>query len=417
MSRGTKGAGALGSVLLRGGKASHLTGVPHGAPVDLGIGADGRVTLAGRWDGAAAFDRVVDLGGAWVSPAWIDLHVHCYYGGTWLSLRPEQVGPATGVGLVVDCGSAGEANWAGLREFIIAPSPFPILAYLNISTIGLVAANRVSEFVHQVVLDPVRTAEVVEANRDLIRGIKIRASDQVVGHLGTIPLRVAKTLARAVELPLIVHIGQAPPTLDEIFDCLEPGDMITHCFTGKLTNAVDRQPSHFRRMSALVDAGLWIDVGHGQGSFQYRTARYAISHGLLPTTVSTDLHIGNIAGPVWDLATTMSKMLSVGMDAADVVERVTVRPAQFLHLEGWGRAAAGTPARFTVFELVDGEEALPDSYGNVEPIRRFFEPRYTVLDATVTPAARNRGRAGSVSINSGDRDTPAQQDVPTRLGA
>ncbi len=399
----------MATTLLRGGKAFHLDGLPHGAPVDLGIAADGRVALAGRWDGASRFDRIVDLGGAWLSPAWIDLHVHCYYGGTWLSLRPGQVGPATGVGLAVDCGSAGEANWAGLREFIIEPSPFPILAYLNISTIGLVAANRVSELIHQVVLDPGRTAEVVEANRDLIRGIKIRASDQVVGHLGTIPLRVAKTLARAVGLPLVVHIGQAPPTLDEIFDCLEPGDMITHCFTGKATNAVDRQPPHFRRMKELVDAGLWIDVGHGQGSFHYRTARYAITNGLLPTTISTDLHIGNICGPVWDLPTTMSKMLTVGMEVDDVVERVTVRPAQFLHLEGWGRAAAGAPARFTVFEVVDGEERLPDSYGNVETIRRFFEPRYAVVGADLTPAARNRERgAGSTSINSGDRDRPAQ---------
>ena len=112
-------------------------------------------------------------------------------------------------------------------------------------------------------------------------------------------------------------------------------------------------------------------------------------------------------GPVWDLPTTMSKMTAVGMSADDVVERVSVAPARFLGLEDWGQAAAGAPARFTVFVVQDGEEALPDSYGNLEKIRTFFEPRYTVIGAAVTAAARNARRAQSASIDSGETDVPA----------
>jgi len=392
----------MGSVLLRGGQAMHLGGVPNKTAVDVGIGGDGRITLAGRWQGQPRFDETIDLRGAWLSPAWIDLHVHCYYGGTWLSLRPEQVGPATGVGLAVDCGSAGEANFPGLREFIIAPSPFPILAYLNISTIGLVAANRVSELIGDPVLDPERTARVAEAHRDLIKGIKVRASNQVVREWGMTPVRVAKALARAVRLPLVVHIGEAPPTLDEILDILEPGDVITHCFTGKITTTILRHEPYFRRFETMAAAGLLLDLGHGQGSFHYPTARRAVERGLLPTTISTDLHIGNVYGPVWDLATTMSKMTMLGMSTEDVVERVTAAPARFLGLEEWGRAAIGAPARFTAFEVEDGEETLPDSYGNMEAIRRLFEPRYTVVGAAVTPATRNTARGqSSTSIAGG----------------
>jgi len=392
----------MGSVLLRGGQAMHLGGVPNKTAVDIGIGGDGRITLAGRWPGQPRFDEVIDLRGAWLSPAWIDLHVHCYYGGTWLSLRPEQVGPATGVGLAVDCGSAGEANFPGLREFIIAPAPFPILAYLNISTIGLVAANRVSELIGDPVLDPERTARVAEAHRDLIKGIKVRASNQVVREWGMTPVRVAKALARAVRLPLVVHIGEAPPTLDEILDILEPGDVITHCFTGRITTSILRHEPYFRRFETMAAAGVILDLGHGQGSFHYPTARRAVERGLLPTTISTDLHIGNVYGPVWDLATTMSKMTMLGMSIEDVVERVTAAPARFLGLEEWGRAGIGAPARFTAFEVEDGEETVPDSYGNVEAIRRLFEPRYTVVGAAVTPAARNTAREQqSTSIAGG----------------
>ena len=382
----------MGSVLLRGGRAFHIHRMANGTPLDVGIGEDGTVALAGTWDGRRQFDTVIDLKGSWLSPAWIDLHVHCYYGGTWLSLRPEQIGPATGVGLLVDCGSAGEANFAGLREFIIDPSPFPILAYLNVSSIGLVAANRVSELIANVVLHPARTAACVEANRDVLRGIKVRASNQVVGEWGMAPVRVAKQVAIAVGLPLIVHIGEAPPTLGEILDILEPGDVITHCFTGRLTTSIARHEAYFRRVEAMAAAGLILDIGHGQGSLNYPTARRAVERGLLPTVISTDLHIGNIWGPVWDLATTMAKMVALGMSVEDVVERVTVAPARFLRLDHWGCAEVGAPARLTAFEVRDGEERLPDSDGNFETVRRFFEPRYTVVGATVTPAARNTVR-------------------------
>ncbi|HEV8338920.1 MAG TPA: amidohydrolase/deacetylase family metallohydrolase [bacterium] len=378
----------MGATLLRNCKALHVDGIPSGSSIDVGIGPDGAVVPAGTKD-SPRFERVIDCQGAWLSPAWIDPHVHCYHGGTWLSVRPEHVGPATGVGLAVDCGSAGEANFAGLREFIIDPAPFPILAYLNVSSIGLVAVNRLSELISDAVLNPARAEECVETHRDVIRGIKVRASDQVVKQWGVAPVRAAKHLARAVGLPLVVHIGEAPPTLDEILDLVEPGDMITHCFTGRITTSIARHEPYFRRIQALAAEGLVLDIGHGQGSFNYGTARYSVERGLLPTTISTDLHIGSIWGPAWDLATVMSKMLTVGMSVDDVVAGVTVNPAKFLRLTRWGWLAPGTQARFTVFDVSDAEERLPDSDGNVEIIRRFFEPRYTVIGPAVTPAGRN----------------------------
>src|SRR5438105_15916686 len=117
-------------------------------------------------------------------------------------------------------------------------------------------------------------------------------------------------------------------------------------------------------MQNMAAERLILATGHGQGSSHYATARFPIERGLLPATISTDLHNGNVNGPVWDLPTTMSKMITVGMSADDVVERVSVAPARFPGLEDWGQAAPGAPARFTRFEVRDGEEALPDSYGN-----------------------------------------------------
>jgi dihydroorotase len=152
-------------------------------------------------------------------------------------------------------------------------------------------------------------------------------------------------------------------------------------------------------METLASQGVALDIGHGQGSFHYPSARAAIERGLLPTTISTDLHIGCVWGPVWDLATTMSKMTALGMSREDIIDRVTTHPARVLGLEDWGKPAVGTPARFTVFDVLDSEENLPDSFGNFEPTRQLFEPRYTIVGTNVTPAARNtERRRSSVSI-------------------
>ena len=70
---------------------------------------------------------IVQAKGLYVTPGLVDLHTHIYHGATDLSLRPEQIGLKTGVTCLVDCGSAGEANfeanwrWASARWTLIAP--------------------------------------------------------------------------------------------------------------------------------------------------------------------------------------------------------------------------------------------------------------------------------------------------------
>ncbi len=63
-----------------------------------------------------------------------------------------------------------------------------------------------------------------------------------------------------------------------------------------------------------------LDVGHGQGSFDWRVAEAAAAEDLWPDTISTDLHTGNVNGnAVKDLPNVMSKFLSLGMPLKKVV--------------------------------------------------------------------------------------------------
>ena len=119
-----------------------------------------------------------------VSPGWVDLHAHVWYGGTDISIRPALCGVERGVTTIVDAGSAGEANFHGFREFVIEPARERIKAFLNIGSIGLVACNRVSELIDIRSIDIDRTLACVEANRDVIVGIKVRASHVILGSWG-----------------------------------------------------------------------------------------------------------------------------------------------------------------------------------------------------------------------------------------
>ena len=192
-------------------------------PVDILIGGDGTIARVGRGLPREHEAELIAGGGAFVSPGWCDLHVHVWHGGTDISIRPRQCGLERGVVTLVDAGSAGEANFAGFREFVIEPAAERIFAFLNIGSIGLVACNRVSELIDIRSIDVERTLACIEANRDVIRGIKVRASHVILGSWGITPVKVAKKVARIARLPLMVHVGEPPPTLDEILATLQVG--------------------------------------------------------------------------------------------------------------------------------------------------------------------------------------------------
>ena len=309
-------------------------------PTCLG-GVDDRSEVAISDDGTVTdsplpgFDAL-DAGGLYLSPGWADLHVHVWFGGSDISVRPERAGLQSGVTVLADAGSAGEATLHGLREHIIERRPETIRAFVNISSIGLVACNRVPELLDSRVIDVERTLAAIEANRDIVCGVKVRASGRVVGTWGITPVRIAKHVADMAGLPLMVHIGEPPPLLEEIFPLLTQGDVVTHCFNGKRGGSIIDSETVFRMALRLAEAGIFMDVGwHGAASYDFDVAVKAISEGLFPYSISTDLHVRNVDGPVHDLATTVSKLHAAGLGIEDCVNAISVsEPRAFLGLGG-----------------------------------------------------------------------------------
>ncbi|SER09180.1 dihydroorotase [Faunimonas pinastri] len=393
-SSGT-GAGAL---LLRNVKPVAFDGIP-GSATDILIGADGKVERigAGPFDGSA---QQVDGKGAYVSPGWIDLHAHVWHGGTDISIRPTEAGVKRGVTTIVDAGSAGEANFHGFREFIIEPAKERILAFLNIGSIGLVACNRVSELIDMRSIDIDRTIACVEANRDLIIGIKCRASGVILGSWGITPVKIAKKVAKILKLPLMVHVGEPPPLYDEVLEVLGPGDIITHCFNGKAAGSIVEDDDLFALTERCASEGIRLDVGHGGASFSFRVAEIAIQRGLMPYSISTDLHLRSLDGPVWDMATTMSKLMSVGMPFEAVIEASTTAPMNSIGLPTQNLLSVGQRAEFTIFDVVDEDVVIRDSQGHASRLTRMIEPRYVVLGNEAIAASRHRPHAPAAGVGS-----------------
>jgi dihydroorotase len=355
---------------------------------DLLIGANGKLAAVGAQLQVPKDARVIDQRGAYLSPSWVDLHTHIYWGATDVSVRARDIGAATGVGLLVDAGSAGEANFKGFREYVAEASREQIVAFLNIGSIGLVACNRVSELIDQrASIDIDRTFACIDANRDIIRGVKVRASGVIVGGWGITPVKIAKRVARVSNLPLMVHVGEMPPTPEEVLDLLEPGDIITHCFHGKRGGNIMEDPALFDYARRLQEQGVILDLGHGAASFNYAVGRHSLERGLLPTTISSDLHDWNINGPVWDLSMVMSKMLALGMPFDAVVNAVGSNPRKALRMNVSAPFAVGARADFTAFQLVDCDLTLPDADGNPLKLPRRFAPRWTILGTEAIPAA------------------------------
>ncbi len=67
-----------------------------------------------------------------------------------------------------------------------------------------------------------------------------------------------------------------------------------------------------------------MDLGHGQGSFDWVVAEVASKAGFWPDVVSSDLHSGNVGGPARDLAHVMSKVRALGMPLKNVRTRYIV---------------------------------------------------------------------------------------------
>ncbi len=324
----------------------------------------GKIADVQKGINAAGAKHVVDASGMIVTPGIVDIHVHCCYRIAYIGIDPELICLAKGSTTALDAGSTGELNFMGFRRYVIEASRMQIFALLNIESLGMIEyATKKQKWPElitnrdEMFINIEGALEVIERNRDVILGLKW-------AHHGLEGLRLTREAADKAGCFLMAENHHQP----EALKYLKSGDVITHLFHGirmeqhdGLLNEAGRVQSEF---FDAIKRGVILDVGHGAGSFVWRVAEEAFNQGMRPDTISTDLHVMNFNGPVYDMPTTMSKFLFLGMSLDEVIKASTTKPSEVLGKQNeMGTLKIGTCANLTIFKLEEGKFAFIDVKG------------------------------------------------------
>ena len=338
------------------------------ASMDVAICA-GKIARVAPEIAAAEAAQVVDVAGLVVTPGIIDIHTHVYtfrplaFPNTVESVDADAHLFAAGVTTTVDAGTTGWKHFLDFKEGIIDRAKVRILAYVNIARGGMVAIASEQDPAE---MQPGLAAAVAQAYPDLVVGIK-------TAHYWTRdpwdsihqPWASVDRAIEAAELcgkHVMVDFWPRPPERsypDLLLKKLRPGDIHTHVFAQQfpILSEACKVNEH---MWQARERGVHFDLGHGAGSFWFRNAVPAFQDGFVPDTISTDLHMANINGPVVSMLNTMSKFYAMGMPLAELIWRSTSLPAQHIGHPELGTLSVGSEADVAVLKSLEGAFSFAD---------------------------------------------------------
>jgi len=305
---------------------------------------------------------VVDATNLYVTPGLIDIHEHVYHTREpeGLSVVADHHAFRSGVTTVVDTGTAGAKHFLHFKRTVIDLAKTRIFAFVNIVKSGMIGdfEQDVNE------MDPELAASIVLAYPETCVGIKTahywthQPWDAAHGPWAAVDRALA---ASAIcKKPLMVDFWPRPERpYPELLRKMRPGDIHTHAFAQQFPILDDaHKPNRF--LFEARDRGIVFDLGHGAGSFWFRQAIPAMQNGFSPDSISTDLHIGNVNGPVVDMLTTMSKLLNIGLPLDELIFRSTVTPAREIGHPELGTLSAGSEADIALLKLESGQFSFTD---------------------------------------------------------
>ena len=386
-SSGNPGGNETYDLLIKGGTVVD-PGASLRSVLDVGI-KDGKIVRLSPNIAPGTARKVISAPGKLVTPGLIDLHVHVFDGVTEAGVNADRYCIAHGVTTAVDAGSAGFPSIAGLRKYVIDASATRLYALLDIGALGTVVSVK-DAMKNLEWVDPQLTAKAAIANKPAVIGIKVRLSKDIAGAEDMEGLKRAREAAEASQLPMMLHIGDTNSPLPAILRLVRPRDIITHCYTPRPNGIVDQNGRILPEVLEARQRGVLFDVAHGAFHFGFDLTEKCLQQGFLPDSISTDLAGRSVNGPTYDLTTTLSKFLLLGLTLEQALERVTSKPAHALNFGmELGTLKVGGVADISILDLQEGSFEFVDSLGSKRTGRQQLLGTAAIRDGKLYEPAKN----------------------------
>jgi dihydroorotase len=373
-------------LLIRGGRV--LDPKAHvDATLDVAI-ANGRIARVAPAIASTEAKQVIDATGLAVVPGLVDIHAHVFQGtqkDAYLSdgfsaVAPDAFMPRTCVTTVADAGGAGWRNLPQFKEQVVDRAATRVLAWLNIVGNGMKGGPIEQDLGD---MDARLTALRIKEFPKLVVGVKVAHFEGPRWE----PVDRAVEAGRAAGVPVMVDFGISTPPLsleDLLLGHLRPGDVYTHVFT-----RIDgRMPvvENGRLQPFVLEArrrGVLFDVGHGGRSFSFEQAVPALAQGLVPDSISTDLHGESMNAGMKDMLNVMSKLMALGVPFEEVVRLSTANPAHAIQRDELGNLGVGALADVAILGIREGHFGFVDATGAQVQGTHKLECEMTLRDGKV----------------------------------
>lgn len=335
------------------------------APMDVLVN-DGKILEVSRDIPESRALQVFSAKDKIVTPGFIDLHVHCYYGVSD-EVDPDQACLSKGTTTVVDAGSNG---YVAMRRFImdiVDTSKTRVYAMIALAGQGF-ATGTPLVMEHLDKEDPELTVNAARKNKPTVVAIKVHLSQSRSTRPKDLELGFVKrgiAVAEAAGLPMAVHIQNTYHGLPVIVKLLRKGDVSPHCFNGiPQDKMIDANGKIWPEVLEARNRGVIFDVAEGptHPHISFDVAEKCLQQGFLPDTISSGINGDHQYAT--NLSVTASKFLALGMNLDQVIERVTIKPTQVFNFGVQiGTLRPGSEADIGIFELRDGRFEFTDGVG------------------------------------------------------